>query len=477
MMRLLYKATFGFMVMSCCVGSSSDGQVAVGTIVDSIGRPVPGAEARLISPNGLTTVSTERMRRGTTAFGLSAPPPDERYVMYYLAACAEGFAPQVVVAPFSRSDTLAVAFELHRTTARSINPLGSGACNWRQDYQTHVDIKRNGSFASDAARLAQQIEAFAVAQPRDTAAARAYTARVVARSDSILLTARTEDAKARAAYAMIAPLRSYAGPDTADVRARILRALPPNSRWWTSQMGIVQSAVATLFGALSSGDRTRQATATRARIETYLEKMALIGEPEIRDEARGELVRYVFASGDSVRGRQLLTALLKDQPDYAWSKLVAAHYGNSSLRTGARMPQFAFAPLPDTAARHITNSDLTSRLTLIEFWGTWCGPCVAEIPALTRLYSRLHSSGLEILSVAADASPATVNKFRRRRYKMPWLNAYGGNTQAPTLQSIGVVTYPTAVLVDSTGTIVASGEMLSPARLDQTVNSFFPQRK
>ena len=38
---------------------------------------------------------------------------------------------------------------------------------------------------------------------------------------------------------------------------------------------------------------------------------------------------------------------------------------------------------------------------------------------------------------------------------MPWLNAFGGDTQAPALQHLGVIGYPTDVLVDSTGTIVA----------------------
>ncbi len=186
--------------------------------------------------------------------------------------------------------------------------------------------------------------------------------------------------------------------------------------------------------------------------------MTLIGEPEIRSEARGELVRYTSAAGDSARAQLLATQLLKDQPNYLWSKLVAAHYSNSwLLRTGNEFPVFSLPPLPDTSGKRITNSVLHARFTLVDFWGTWCGPCISELPALAKLYATYHPTGLEILSIAADAEPATVNDFQRNRYPMPWLNALGGATDSPVLQHLGVVGYPTVVLVDSAGTIVASG--------------------
>jgi peroxiredoxin len=45
---------------------------------------------------------------------------------------------------------------------------------------------------------------------------------------------------------------------------------------------------------------------------------------------------------------------------------------------------------------------------LLNVWATWCKPCVREMPALQRLYDRLHARGLEVLAVSVDVDPPVV---------------------------------------------------------------------
>ena len=67
------------------------------------------------------------------------------------------------------------------------------------------------------------------------------------------------------------------------------------------------------------------------------------------------------------------------------------------LWTGKRVPEFTFVSLDDPS-EIFTDRGLLGRTYLIDLWGTWCKPCVAEIPALEEAYDRYKESGFEILS-------------------------------------------------------------------------------
>jgi thiol-disulfide isomerase/thioredoxin len=71
--------------------------------------------------------------------------------------------------------------------------------------------------------------------------------------------------------------------------------------------------------------------------------------------------------------------------------------------------------LPDLAGEVQRLSDLAGRVVLVNFWATWCPPCVEEIPSLQRLYQRLHPAGLEILAVDVGESAAQVRDFLAQR--------------------------------------------------------------
>ena len=184
-----------------------------------------------------------------------------------------------------------------------------------------------------------------------------------------------------------------------------------------------------------------------------------LDEPEIRSEAQSQLVRLAYIEADTVRAQSLLNQMLAEGPDYPFTKLLASRFApNRPLREGVQMPAFDFAALPDTTSR-ITNLSIVGKFTLVDFWGTWCGPCIGAMPELHRVYKLYHDRGFEILSVAADETPEKVAKFRATKWPMPWLNAFAqyseGVNDNPKLTALGIVTYPQTVLVDPQGKIVA----------------------
>lgn len=106
----------------------------------------------------------------------------------------------------------------------------------------------------------------------------------------------------------------------------------------------------------------------------------------------------------------------------------------------------------------------TGKLVLLDFFGTWCVPCIQAFPHLNILHDRYGSAGLEIVGIAyEEGTPleqlATVNRVRVHRnidYRL--LLGGGRNKPCPVRQQFAVKRFPTLVLLDDSGKIVWSAE-------------------
>ncbi len=98
---------------------------------------------------------------------------------------------------------------------------------------------------------------------------------------------------------------------------------------------------------------------------------------------------------------------------------------------------------------------LKGKVVLIDFWATWCGPCVAEIPNLVKTYNELHDQGFEIVGIALEG-----NKDLKRlqayvdRKQMPWPQYTDGLMWKNKIaQRYGINGVPTMWLVDREGNL------------------------
>lgn len=71
---------------------------------------------------------------------------------------------------------------------------------------------------------------------------------------------------------------------------------------------------------------------------------------------------------------------------------------------------------PDFTLKTIDGKDfslstLKGKTVLINFWATWCSPCVDELPSMNKLYLKYKQNGFEVVAVGLDSSPAKVKKF------------------------------------------------------------------
>ncbi len=117
------------------------------------------------------------------------------------------------------------------------------------------------------------------------------------------------------------------------------------------------------------------------------------------------------------------------------------------LKNGA-VPMKDFT-LPDAQEQPFTLSSVKGKYVMLDFWGTWCGFCVREIPRLKEYYAK-YRDRLEIVGVACRESRASW-LAARDRLALPWISLI--DEQGEVMDMYGVSTFPTHVVINPKGVV------------------------
>ncbi len=139
----------------------------------------------------------------------------------------------------------------------------------------------------------------------------------------------------------------------------------------------------------------------------------------------GVLALSLVLPGPSVSGQRRLTLSARGE------------------RTGERCTPGTFT-LSDVDGKVIRSSELHGRVFILDFWATWCGPCIAEIPMYNRLHEKYGSQGLRIVGVAVQSGWAKDVKPQVAKHQIEYPVLVGNDE---TVEDFDVVAFPTTLVI------------------------------
>ncbi len=109
----------------------------------------------------------------------------------------------------------------------------------------------------------------------------------------------------------------------------------------------------------------------------------------------------------------------------------------------------------DLAGRRVRLADFAGRVVVLNFWATWCAPCVREMPSLEALQAALRADGLTVVAVSVDRGGADIIKPFAARLGLQEMELYW-DAKNTLSKAFGLTGLPTTFIIDRQGRIVGA---------------------
>jgi thiol-disulfide isomerase/thioredoxin len=140
-----------------------------------------------------------------------------------------------------------------------------------------------------------------------------------------------------------------------------------------------------------------------------------------------------------------------------------------ALVKGASFPDF---DEKDVSGNSLSVAKYKGKVVLIDFWATWCGPCVAELPNVIKTYEKHHDQGFEIIGISLDVDKEKLMAFTKEK-NMSWQQFFDGKRwENKLVGKYGIQGIPATFLLDGQGKII--GRDLRGKDLEDAVSTALP---
>jgi cytochrome c biogenesis protein CcmG, thiol:disulfide interchange protein DsbE len=126
--------------------------------------------------------------------------------------------------------------------------------------------------------------------------------------------------------------------------------------------------------------------------------------------------------------------------------LAACYSGSRPPRIGTSAPDFTVKD----ADRQVTLSQLRGQIVVLNFWATWCPPCVEETPSLLEMQRRMKDKGVVVLAISLDADDAAYHRFLKE-HNVDLLTVRDNDQKSNNLY--GTFRFPETYVIDRNGVL------------------------
>jgi thiol-disulfide isomerase/thioredoxin len=216
-----------------------------------------------------------------------------------------------------------------------------------------------------------------------------------------------------------------------------------------SAPGNIRADAGLVLLQIASMDFDRQRTEAAARSLSAAINKFLETHP---DDARAPALRLAEAQAleafDPARASTIFQEVATDEdPEISG----AAQTGLELLALRNKPLELTFTALDGSK---FDLAGLRGKVVLVDFWATWCPPCVEEVPELVETYEKFRDKGFEIVGISLDQNKETLEKFLKEN-KMTWPQYFdGGGWENKIAQRFKIQSVPTMWLLGRDGKLV-----------------------
>lgn len=122
----------------------------------------------------------------------------------------------------------------------------------------------------------------------------------------------------------------------------------------------------------------------------------------------------------------------------------------AKVKVGEPLPQFELPRVENTV--RVNTKSLLGKVVYVDFWASWCKPCIESFPRLNTLYNEYNQQGFEILAVNLDQRKQLASDFLEK-YPVDYINTYDENMKVGRIFNVSVM--PVGYLIDRKGIVRA----------------------
>jgi peroxiredoxin len=253
-------------------------------------------------------------------------------------------------------------------------------------------------------------------------------------------------------------LPTHPGVIDSNTILKIMEILPPNSKLW----GAAPYLPSILVHQLGMEKQTKLlkefAEGNPDRVVRAISLAELAMRAHFGSDNKTAALYYEKLKTEYGDIKEIQFQLMSLNPD----KVIAA---------GKPVPDFEVKLMDNN--KTISNKSLLGTFYLIDFWAVWCAPCVQEMENLHAVFDKFNNKNFSILSLSFDPKPEDVQKFREKKWAMPWPNAFvEKGFESEIAKNFDVFGIPKAIFVGPDGVILEEGPTLRGENLEKSLSNY-----